>query len=398
MNILIDIGHPAHVHLFKNFARRMQERGHKILFTARDKEYEIYLLSKYGFDFKSFGKHYKTLKGKLWGLCKFNIQLLAVALKFKPDMFVSHGSPYAAQVSWLLRKPHISLEDTGNMEQIRIYRPFTNVILAPDVLKKQLGPKEIRYNGYHELAYLLPDYFQPDGSIYQLLGIPAGQRYCILRFVSWWATHDKGQSGLTYQYKKDLVAELSKHIKVFISSEKELDPEFASYQIKIPPEKMHDALAFADLYIGEGATMASEAAVLGTPAIYINSISGGYTEDQERFGLTFNFRTCSGVKEKALDIVCNKNSKEEWQKRRFAMLSSKIDVTAFISWFVENYPQSEDTVRKTRDYMETFKVVSNNGERKQKNKSKHKSQHNVQNNVQNNGQNNGQNKLENSED
>ena len=44
MRILIDIGHPAHVHLFKNFAWQMQEKGHKVLFTCREKEFEIDLL------------------------------------------------------------------------------------------------------------------------------------------------------------------------------------------------------------------------------------------------------------------------------------------------------------------------------------------------------------------
>ena len=28
MRILIDIGHPAHVHYFRNFVRAMEERGH----------------------------------------------------------------------------------------------------------------------------------------------------------------------------------------------------------------------------------------------------------------------------------------------------------------------------------------------------------------------------------
>ena len=35
MNLLIDIGHPAHVHLFRNFYREMREKGHNVLVTAR---------------------------------------------------------------------------------------------------------------------------------------------------------------------------------------------------------------------------------------------------------------------------------------------------------------------------------------------------------------------------
>lgn len=346
MKIVIDIGHPAHVHLFKHFAWALQKKGHNVLFTARDKEHEIYLLEKYGFDYQSFGKHFKSKKGKIGGLVKFNLQLLAVSLKFKPDILVSHGSIYAAHVSWLLRKPHIALEDSGNMEQIRIYRPFTNVILTPDVLPENLGPKQIRYNGYHELCYLLPHYFKADPAVYQLLGIEPGQRYCILRFVSWRATHDKGHSGLTYNEKKTLAAQLSKYLKVYISSEAELPLEFTQYQINIPPEKMHDALAFAGLYIGEGATMASEAGVLGTPALYVNSIPRYYNEDQEKYGLVFNFRNGAGVLEKALELLQIPNIKEEWQRRREKMLEDKIDVTAFLVRFVENYPESMENMEK----------------------------------------------------
>ena len=49
MRILIDIGHPAHVHYFKNFIWQMQKKGHEFMITARDKEVALNLLDKYGF-------------------------------------------------------------------------------------------------------------------------------------------------------------------------------------------------------------------------------------------------------------------------------------------------------------------------------------------------------------
>jgi uncharacterized protein len=39
MKILIDIGHPVHVHLFKHFAREMTTRGHQVHFTCREREF-----------------------------------------------------------------------------------------------------------------------------------------------------------------------------------------------------------------------------------------------------------------------------------------------------------------------------------------------------------------------
>lgn len=184
MRILIDIGHPAHVHLFKNFAWQMEENGNEIIFTVRNKEFEIQLLKKYNFNYKSIGRHFKSRTGKIFGLLIFNFQILRVALNFKPDIFISHGSIYAAQISWILGKPHIALEDTGNLEQVRLYRPFSNSIITPTTLKKDLGPKQIRLDTYHEIAYLHPKYFQKSSNILGDLNINQDSKYCVIRLVS----------------------------------------------------------------------------------------------------------------------------------------------------------------------------------------------------------------------
>ena len=357
MNILIDIGHPAHVHIFKNLSWILIKKGHNILFTTRDKEYEIQLLNKYGFNFKSLGKNKKCILGKIFGLFYFDLRLIFVSLKFKPDLYLSHGSPYAAQVSWLFRKPHIALEDSGNNEQIRLYAPFSKVIITPDFLPNDLGTKQIRYKANHELSYLLPKYFTADKYIYNILGIEASQQYAILRFVSWFATHDSGQKGLTLIEKEELVNFLvSKNIKVFISSEKhELPEKLKNYAIMIPPERMHDALAFATIYIGEGATMASEAGVLGTPSIYVSTIIRYYNVDQEKYGLVYNFTSFQGVIEKVEKIINLKDRKEIYKQRRENFINDKIDFTAFLVWFIENYPQSVKIMKENPDYQYNFK-------------------------------------------
>ena len=72
MNILIDIGHPAHVHMFHCFAIEMQKRGHQVLFTCRDKEFEVALLQSFGLKFVNFGKKSTSTIGKIADLLKFD--------------------------------------------------------------------------------------------------------------------------------------------------------------------------------------------------------------------------------------------------------------------------------------------------------------------------------------
>ena len=129
------------------------------------------------------------------------------------------------------------------------------------------------------------------------LNLKKGEKFTICRFVSWEANHDYGHSGLSTKNKITAVKEFSKYGKVFITSENELPEELKQYQIKLPPEKIHHAISFASLLYGESSTMASEAAVLGTPAIFIDDIGRGYTDEQEsNYEIVYNFTESIKIK------------------------------------------------------------------------------------------------------
>lgn len=104
------------------------------------------------------------------------------------------------------------------------------------------------------------------------IGLKEDEKYCVIRFISWDANHDVGQRGLSYQDKIELVDSLASSCRVFISSEGKLANDLEKYKLDIHPSDLHNVLAYSNLYIGEGGTTASEAVVLGVPAIYIKSI------------------------------------------------------------------------------------------------------------------------------
>jgi len=360
VRILIDIGHPAHVHLFKNFAIIMQRKGHQFLFTCREKEFEIDLLKEYNFNYHSFGKKYKSKVGKVWGLLEFGIKETIQSLKFKPQLFLSCGSMYAAHVAFLFRKPHIAFEDTFNFEQVRLYKPFTKVILTSNYNHILISNKVIKYSGYHELAYLHPKRFTPDKTILRELCIKENEKYVILRFVSWNASHDFGHTGISLENKIKVVQEFSKYAKVFISAEGELPIELKKYKISIAPHRMHDAIAYSSLLYGESSTMAEEAAMLGVPSVYLFNKGTIYTKHLENeYDIMYNFSESEEDQlksiEKGLEILLMEGINEDWQKKRVKMLSEKIDVTAFLVWFIENYPKSVNVMKENPDYQYNFK-------------------------------------------
>lgn len=361
MRIIIDIGHPAHVHLFKNFAREMQKKGHKVLFTCRDREFVLHLLKVYGFEYRNFGKHYKTITGKSFGIVKYVLQMLQTCLIFQPDIFLSHGSLIAALASYVIRKPHVAFEDTFNMEQVRLYMPFTRTVLTGDYPHPALGKREIRYPGYHELAYIHPNNYAPDPSVLIDLGIKENEKYAIIRFVGWNASHDVGLQGITFGNKLRLVEELSRHLRVFISSEVELPEELKPYRISIRPDQMHDALCFASLYVGESGTMATECGVMGTPAILfvIKGKYGVVMDDQAKYGIVELFDMTDEDFERALTNAIDYSNRDvaefDLLKKRDRLLEEKIDVTKFLVWFIENYPDSILLVRENNFSWDDYK-------------------------------------------
>ena len=335
MKIFIDIGHPAHVHYFKNFIKLMSQKGHEFFVTAREKEISHVLLDGYGIPYISRGKGSNSPVGKLLYLPKANAILLKHAIRFKPDIFLSFSSPYAAQVSSILRKPHIAFDDTEHATLGRMmYAPFTDLILSPSSFRGDLHKNQVKFDGFMELLYLAPDVFNPDQSIIEKGGIKAGEKFSFLRFVSWNANHDIGISGISLDNKRKIVRELSNFGKVLISSEDKLPEDLQPYQININPVEIHHYLHFASLFFGESATMASESAMLGTPAIYLDKVGRGYTDDLEhRFGLVYNFNISQAAQQeaidKAIDIVKNE-SKRVYKEKSEKMQKEMCDMNQLL--------------------------------------------------------------------
>lgn len=360
MRIVFDIGHPAHVHHFKNVIKELRKKNHKILLLSRDKDVSFKLLSAYKLNYVALGKNYKSLIKKAISQLNINLKTLKICIKFKPNLLIGRASPNLAFASFILSIPFISFSDTEHARINFIFSfPFAKTIVTPSWFMKDLGKKNIRVDIYFELAYLHPNYFKPDPEVLNLLGVTKDEKFVILRFVSRAASHDIGHSEVGLKMKKKVVKELSKYAKVFISAEEEkLSEDLKQYQIKIPPEKMHDALYYASMYFGESGTMATESAVMGTPSIripYLAVPTPGNFVNLEKEGLVYNFTDFEMALEKGIEILCDSDSKKKWNDKKEKLLKSKIDPSAFMVWFIENYPNSRRIMKENPDYQFNFK-------------------------------------------
>ena len=341
MRILCDISHPAHVHFFRNAIDIWKQRGHEVTIVSRDKDITLQLLNEYNYHHICLSKARQGIVGLSRELLEHEGRLLLKSLRKPPDVFLEIAGTFIVHAAKLVNKPSLVFYDTEHAKLSNaITYPFASAIYTPSCYRGEIGHKQIRYNGYQELAYLHPNYFSPDPKVLEQVGASQTEKLFLIRFVSWEASHDVGQSGFSLQGKRELVNRLSQLGRVVITSEARLPAEFEQFRMNISPTKIHHLMAYSTLYIGESATMASESAILGKPFIFVSPVGRGYTDEQENeyhLGYTLGPQEEERAIRLATELANRPDLQEEWQKKRQRLLKDKIDVTAWMVDTVENY-------------------------------------------------------------
>jgi len=296
MRLLFDLGHPAHVHLFRNLIRRIEENGGITLSASRPKDVTVALCNHLGITHRVLSKPGTT---GTWSAARELVirtaNLFRLARSFDPDALFGTSASIGT-VGRILRIPSFVFnEDDASIVPLfaKTAYPLAHYVVTPTCLKHENhGRKHLTYSGYHELAYLHPNHFTPNPKIPRSIGLDEKKPYFVLRFVALKAHHDASAEGLSRKAIAELVKRLTVVGPVVITTEGALSPEFREFQYRLPPENLHDLLAFASLYVGDSQTVAAEAAVLGVPSIRCNSFVGKISylkELEDRYRLTRGF-------------------------------------------------------------------------------------------------------------
>ena len=332
MRIIITIQHAGHVHFFKHAIDELQADGHEVHVFARDNEMSVELLERCGIEYELLAGDSKSLLSLATNQCLYEGRLLQRARQIDPHVMTAVGGVAISHVASVVDARSVVFYDTEHATIIcRLAYPFADVVCTPECYSWDVGDKQVRYPGYHELASLHPDRFTPDEEVLRELDLAPDDPLVVVRFGDWGSSHDVGESG--FADSREVVDRIDETgAEVVVTAEGDVDADLDPYLASIDPEQLHDLLWFADLYVGEGATTAAECAMLGTPAIYVNSLSLGYLSELEsEYGLVFNYtgeQRHTRALERGMSIL--ENDDVDWQRRRESMLEEKRDTTDFI--------------------------------------------------------------------
>ena len=351
--ILIDICHPAGVHVYKYIYRELTRLGYEIRFVAKIKDVTEDLLKAYNLPYTVLSYTKKGVLRKLGSLLPEMIRYWRILRKFKPTLILGSLPLHSSIVALVTRTPYIAIIDTEYRRLMDLVTfPAAKTIVTPAAYQRQLGKKQVTYPGNHEFAYLHPVLFQPRSDIRAKLGLATDRKYVVIRKVAWQAYHDIGQNGIETGMLLRLIKTLEADRNVFITAESALPPELEQYRLKLPPELLHDVLWGADLVVTEGSTTVSEAVCLGTPAVYINELLPGIIQQYVEQGLLIHF---DRLTIEDFPTIAEFVEDEGFKKKHQLFLDRIIHVNQFLTWLIKGFPDSIQSVKDKPNLINQFK-------------------------------------------
>ncbi|MFA9416690.1 DUF354 domain-containing protein [Natrinema sp. HArc-T2] len=360
MRILVLANTPAHVHLYRHAVDRLERAGHDVLVLTREYACTIDLLEYFELPYRVYGDHRTEGYSKLGFAREVGGQFLTIgleALRFDPDVVFGRG-PYAAYAGTLSRTPIVLvLDDEPGDFNHTVSQPFADCILSPAVTRRDLGDAHYTFDGFKECAYLHPDVFEPTTDVRTYLDVDPDEPYVLVRFNALDALHDADLEGFRPDQRRDLIERLSEVATVFVSDEgDELDlRELPARPYDLHPALIHNAMADAELLVADTGTMATEAALLGTPAFrYRGTDDHEYGEFQalERAGLAEQFDSYEAVRDRSLEVLADDEIAERWEQRRQEYVGDLVNLTDLLVDVAESRGTVERLDRSTKQVLQ----------------------------------------------
>tara|TARA_Y100000031_G_C8199793_1_gene375636 strand:- start:51 stop:1076 length:1026 start_codon:yes stop_codon:yes gene_type:complete len=333
LKILFDIGHPAHVHLFRNFIKYLRRDNNSIFVVSRQKDVTNILLEHYQIDYICLSKPRKNIFGIFMEMIERDRKIYQ--LHKKNNFSISMGTSVSiAHLTALSNVPSFNFnEDDDSSAPIYSFLayPFTTKIMNPTCIRYNLWKNKRAFiPSYHELAYLHPNNFSPDLTVLEKYGLKE-KDYIVARFSALQAHHDIGQKGISNSLWGK-IKEVCLDYQIVTSVENNM-----SHQID--PWDLHHVLAFSKLLITDSQTMTVEGAVLGIPSIKVNSfkdMSSVINELERRYKLSIGYLPEEETKVlNTIERLLKNNDIESiWVERKEKMLREKVD---FNQWLIEYF-------------------------------------------------------------
>ena len=280
--IWIDLDNSPHVPFFSPIIQVLEEKGYKVILTARDCFQVCGLAKKFHLKYTQVGKHYGSniflkVVGTLWR----SLQLIPHVVFNRPALSVSHGSRSQLILSHVIRIPSILIFDYEHVARIPIFKPFLGV--APDMidgskLQNSFKMGLVSYPGLKEDVYVSS--YKPDPDFLSELNLNSQDMLVTIRPPATEAHYHNPEAEPLFTEVVEYLGSFD-DIKMVILPRNEITQRqliiqqwgewIDSGKIIVPDKVINglDMIWYSDFVVSGGGTMNREAAALNVPVYSI---------------------------------------------------------------------------------------------------------------------------------
>ncbi|MEM1607255.1 MAG: DUF354 domain-containing protein [Candidatus Bathyarchaeia archaeon] len=320
MKIWYDACTGKHIRYGAAITKRLEEKGHEVIFTTREHPDTIPLAKYLNLKVEVIGKYDpRTLYTRLYEGLRRQLKFSRIFMKDPPKYAICHGSVDLCRVAFGLGVPIICTFDTPHADAVnRLTIPLASVVVAskaiPQEIIRSYGAKRIiQFDGVDEVAWMRG--FKP------LIEFDFKRPLIVVRESEVKAAYARGNADVMEKIARDLVS-LGQVMYLSRYSRRRR-------RGLIVPKGFIDSASLAaqaDLVVSVGGTIAREAALFGTPSIVIDVfgkihvneylVSKGFPifitkpEDALRYakkylGMRFDVKTLLMELENPVDVIEN---------------------------------------------------------------------------------------------
>ena len=347
MRYLFYIVHPSKFHLFK-FTINELKKNNTVDIVINSKDVLEDLIIKEGWSYYNIFPDGRN-KSKKPSIIKSGVNFLLTILKLefflfrneKYNLFITDDSLVVN--AWFRRKKSYLFCDndirTIKVNKVLFY--FASKIITPNSTDiGKFSNKQISFKGNKAVAHLHPNYFIPSNHTLKKYNL-IEYEYCVIRLSHLNATHDiDNNKGITNKNLKGILDLVENKYKVIILSEREIPTYAKGMLYNGDSMDIKDLLSFSKFIISDSGTMASEAAILGTPNILINKLAKdiGVHRELKQAKLQLYFNSFSESISSINMFINNDTLIEEYKRNRKRYIEKCDDLNKLL---IENFTKGE---------------------------------------------------------
>jgi len=276
--VWLDVLTPKQALLMHYLSLKLRSKGYETIITCRKYDYIESLLKGYEEKFVSIGEHGgRSLSRKLAAYAKRTLELTKLINEVSPSVLISYPSPSGCRVAFGLGIPIILMNDTPHAEAVnKLTIPLANYLIFSKCIPLEAfkpytlpGTKIYQFNGVDELEWVI-NYKPPKQFKEKTLSIiNLDKPFIIFRPEETQASYYKYRP-VFHKVLKYIASRFDGTIVFLPRYEHQRKHVLKRFKNIIVPETALDLRVLypkASLVITGGATIAREAALMGTPSI-----------------------------------------------------------------------------------------------------------------------------------